>query len=137
MIKDIDKVIQFEAALKKANPGASVTISSFNEWGRRDGDTVYDMAEGNGWVYFIGWNGVYKARPDGTELSKIADGKGSMIKALENGAVTFYKNIEKISEIDEQAHQFDHYSVDVWCTVMPDGEIIEGKPSKGYISSSD
>ena len=137
MTKDIDKVIRFEAALKKANPGASVTVSSFNEWGRHDGDTVYDMAEANGWVYFIGWDGVYKARPDGAELSKIAEGKCSMIKAHENNTITFTKNIDTYSEIDEQAHQFDRYSVDAWCTLTPDGEIIEGEPSKGYLGSSD
>ena len=137
MTKDIEKVIRFQTALKKADHGDVSFIKSFNEWGRHDGDTVYDMTEANGWVYFIGWHGVYKARPDGTELSQITEGNCSMINSHENGAVTFTKSIESYSEVDEQAQQFDRYTVDVRCTVTQDGKITESEPSKAYLGSSD
>ena len=134
MIKNIEKVVLFEAAVKQASPGMTVSVSSFKERGY--GDTIYDMTETNGWVYFVSWDGVYKAHPDGTELSKIADGKCCMIRAHEDGSVTFFKNVETYSEFDESARQFDRYSVDVRCTVMPNGKIIESEPSKGYMGSS-
>jgi hypothetical protein len=92
-----------------------------------------------GWVFFLDsyYTGVFKARPDGSELTQISKEKCNefFLSKIDN-LVHFHVITDEYSRFNEDAYEYDRYQDTASYKIMPDGEVVEIEKSTGYMGSS-